>query len=57
MATALPAENLVERTTPAQDAQNQCTQKGAVLKCCNSVQTSFLNLIPIPIGINCLTVN
>ncbi|KAL8814510.1 MAG: hypothetical protein Q9223_006275 [Gallowayella weberi] len=53
MATALPAENLVERTTPAQDAANKCTQKGATLKCCNSVSQAVANLIPIQVGVQC----
>ncbi|KAL8799205.1 MAG: hypothetical protein Q9182_006065 [Xanthomendoza sp. 2 TL-2023] len=57
MATALPAENLVERTTPAQDAQNKCTQTGATIKCCDSVQKTLLNLIAVPVGINCVNLD
>ncbi|KAL9597633.1 MAG: hypothetical protein Q9219_005016 [cf. Caloplaca sp. 3 TL-2023] len=53
MATALPAENLVERTTPGQEIQNQCSQ-GQKAKCCNSVTKQVFNLIPLSIGLNCV---
>ncbi|KAL8709189.1 MAG: hypothetical protein Q9220_006069 [cf. Caloplaca sp. 1 TL-2023] len=53
MATALPAENLVERTTPGQTLQNKCAQ-GQKAKCCNSVTKQVLDLIPVSVGLNCL---
>lgn len=36
MAVALPAENIVARTTPGQDAQSKCNANLEV-QCCNSV--------------------
>ncbi|KAI4108215.1 MAG: hypothetical protein LQ345_007111 [Seirophora villosa] len=56
MASALPTENLVERTepTPGQTLQNQCSQ-GQTVKCCNSVTKGLLNVLPI--GLNCLDVD
>ncbi|KAI4268977.1 MAG: hypothetical protein L6R38_007650 [Xanthoria sp. 2 TBL-2021] len=55
MASALPAENLVARTT-GQDIQNQCSQNQTA-KCCDSLQKSLFNLIPIQLGINCVSLN
>lgn len=45
MAVALPAENIVARTTPGQDAQNKCNA-GLEVQCCNSVIAG--------IGLGCL---
>ncbi|KAL8949277.1 MAG: hypothetical protein Q9222_004600 [Ikaeria aurantiellina] len=56
MATALPAENLVERTTPGQTLQNKCSQ-GQTAKCCNSVTKQLLSLIPVNVGLNCVDVD
>ncbi|KAL9009075.1 MAG: hypothetical protein Q9173_005865 [Seirophora scorigena] len=58
MATALPTENLVERTepTPGQTLQNQCSQNQKV-KCCNSVSKQLVNLIPVNIGLNCVDID
>lgn len=56
MASAAPAENLVERTTPGQAVQNQCSQ-GQTAKCCNSLQKAVANLIPIQIGLNCVSLD
>ncbi|KAL8728527.1 MAG: hypothetical protein Q9166_005349 [cf. Caloplaca sp. 2 TL-2023] len=56
MATALPAENLLERTTPGQEAQNNCTQNQTV-KCCNSITEKIVGLIPINVGLNCIDID
>ncbi|KAI4231259.1 MAG: hypothetical protein L6R40_007792 [Gallowayella cf. fulva] len=55
MATALPTENLVERTepTPGQTLQNQC-KAGQTAKCCNSVSKTLVGLIPLQLGLNCV---
>lgn len=56
MASALPTENLVERTepTPGQTLQNQCSQ-GQTVKCCNSVTQGLVNVLPI--GLNCVDID
>ncbi|KAL8849245.1 MAG: hypothetical protein Q9221_005775 [Calogaya cf. arnoldii] len=57
MATALPTEDVVARTEPTgQDVQNQC-QQNQTAKCCDSLQKSILNLIPIQLGLNCISLN
>ncbi|KAI4222485.1 MAG: hypothetical protein L6R36_006106 [Xanthoria steineri] len=56
MATAAPTENLVERTTPAQNIQNQCSQ-GQTAQCCNSLSKAVANLIPIQVGLNCVSLD
>ncbi|KAL8964156.1 MAG: hypothetical protein Q9183_004655 [Haloplaca sp. 2 TL-2023] len=54
MASAAPAENLVERTTPAQDAAAQCNAN-QTLKCCNNITNKLIAIIGIqlPIGGGC----
>ncbi|KAL8915344.1 MAG: hypothetical protein Q9171_000214 [Xanthocarpia ochracea] len=56
MASALPAENIVARTTPGEDAQNQCsaTQKA---QCCNSVTEQIVAGIPVNVGLNCVDID
>ncbi|KAI4245152.1 MAG: hypothetical protein LQ352_006636, partial [Teloschistes flavicans] len=53
MAVALPAENLLERTTPGQTEQNMCKQ-GQKAKCCDSVTKTLVGLVPINLGLNCV---
>lgn len=53
MATALPAENLVPRTTPGQGIQDQCTSTQTA-KCCNAVTQKVFGLITVPVGIGCV---
>ncbi|KAL8653667.1 MAG: hypothetical protein Q9226_003755 [Calogaya cf. arnoldii] len=57
MATALPAEDIEARTQKTgQDAQNKCSQNQTA-KCCNSLQKSVVGLIPVLLGLNCVTLN
>lgn len=51
-ASALPAENIVARTTPGQTYQNQCSATQTA-KCCNSVTKTLINLQLLPIGQGC----
>lgn len=52
MASALPADNIMARTTPGQEEQNKCSQ-GQTAKCCNSVTEQLVNLIPVNVGLGC----
>ncbi|KAL8872889.1 MAG: hypothetical protein Q9174_001561 [Haloplaca sp. 1 TL-2023] len=58
MASAAPAENLAERTTPAQDLSNKC-EANQTLKCCNKIEDKLFGLLNIvlPIGSGCSNIN
>lgn len=49
MASALPADNIVARTTPT----NQCSSN-QTLSCCNSVTDTLVGVQILPIGIGCI---
>lgn len=54
-ATVAAAPSLVARTT-GQQAGQQCGNNFKP-KCCNSVQQSLLNLIPVQLGVNCVDID
>lgn len=61
VATAIPADNIAERTnkpktTPGQKAQNQCSQTQKA-SCCNQIVKQTINLIPVNVGIDCTTID
>ncbi|KAL9023490.1 MAG: hypothetical protein Q9196_007167 [Gyalolechia fulgens] len=56
MTSAIPADKLVARTTPGQEAQNQCSQ-GQTAKCCESVTNTTVGGIVLPIGLNCVDID
>ncbi|KAI9800657.1 MAG: hypothetical protein M1825_003979 [Sarcosagium campestre] len=57
LALAASASPVLEaRTTPAQDAAQQCGNQ-QTLKCCNSVTQQLFNLIPINIGLGCTAID
>ncbi|KAI4177017.1 MAG: hypothetical protein LQ343_000497 [Gyalolechia ehrenbergii] len=56
MASAIPAENIVARTTPGEDVQNKCSQNQKA-KCCDSVTKQTFGLITVPVGLNCVDID
>ncbi|KAL8920771.1 MAG: hypothetical protein Q9208_006101 [Pyrenodesmia sp. 3 TL-2023] len=55
MASALPAANLVERTE-GEDLQNKC-EANQVVKCCDSITSTLVGLVPVNLGLNCNNIN
>lgn len=55
MVSALPAENLVERTSGG-SPQNKCRANQKV-NCCDSFEQRLVNGVLVTVGINCLPLN
>lgn len=53
MASAIPAENIVARTTPGQEEQNKCSQ-GQKAQCCDSVTKTLVGGVLVNLGLNCV---
>ena len=55
-AVASPVAVAKRNTTPAQQIQNECGNNFQA-SCCDSIQKELFGLIPIEIGLNCVSLN